>query len=81
MVVAPSTAPVPTLGVQLRRGSRRCGWIRHYHAPYMRAILDTGRQIKGSVTSRVVFSWHGETCYWGTVEWYIVPEQVEQVEQ
>lgn len=75
LVLALSTERVPTVGIQLRRGARRCGWVRVEHLPLMRDILDRGQEIKGTILSREQFIWNGSICYWGILEWYIVPER------
>lgn len=74
--LALSTEKVPTMGIQLRRGTRRCGWVKAEHLPLMRGILDSGKAIKGTILSREQFVWNESICYWGILEWYIVPDRV-----
>lgn len=74
LVLTLSNEIVPRLGIQLPRGVRRCGWIRERDVPYMRSILNRGQKIKGKVISKELFVWNGATCYWGTLEWYTVPQ-------
>lgn len=74
--LAMSTEQVPTMGVQLSRGTRRCGWVWVEHLPRMREILEGGQAIKGTILPRRRFEWGGSICYWGIWEWYIVPVHV-----
>ncbi|KAI5839646.1 hypothetical protein DFP73DRAFT_598241 [Morchella snyderi] len=67
-----STGRTPVYGAQLRRGDNRCGWVKIESYKDIMAHLDAGNEVEGLITSREVFEWYGDTCYWGMVEWHAI---------
>ncbi|KAI5839595.1 hypothetical protein DFP73DRAFT_598578 [Morchella snyderi] len=80
LVKKPSTAGDGEFGAQLIREGKFAGWIRKgNHFETIMKHLDNKKIIFVTVVHKREFSWNGDSCFWGIVDWEVINVSEEEL--